>query len=80
MLEGYQKVSKRNAKWDNDVHQAIEAAAIALAAPSEASLLWPKVRPIAQRALDAGCNDVLVRYLFAKSFSVNRVMFLCSVN
>lgn len=73
MLDGYQKVGKRNAKWDNDVHLAIEAAAIALAAPSEESLLWPKVRPIAQRALDAGCNDELVRYLFAKSFSVNDV-------
>lgn len=67
-LQGeYDRVGKKDARWDKPAREALD-----LAARMFSEQLDPPVRSVdvhapAQRAIDAGCDDALIRYLHIRT-------------
>lgn len=65
--KAYDKIGKKNARWDVDARAALEEAAQMFARSYETKSDWNTVREPAKRAVDAKCDDPLILYLYAKS-------------
>jgi hypothetical protein len=67
-LEGaYDKVGKRDARWDKPAREAMELAALYFSDPVDPTGFLGQGYRSAQAAIDAGCDDPLVAYLFSRA-------------
>ncbi len=67
-LQGaYEKVGKKDRRWDEPAIAALGAAARFFSNAVDPHTSEEEIYAAAQRALDAGCDDPLVRYLWARS-------------
>lgn len=67
----YDKIGTKDAKWDAAARQALEIAAEEFSKIAQTSILIGRVHEPARRAVEAGCDDPLILYLYARS-SVGR--------
>jgi hypothetical protein len=70
LMESYDKVGKKDAKWDADAQSAMEEAANMFSDKFRSKSSWHTVHPFAKRAVEAGCDDPLILYLRARSYLV----------
>jgi uncharacterized protein YbaR (Trm112 family) len=61
----YEKIGKKDGKWDKEAKSAMEEAALIYGSHYETKANWANVQTLAKKALDAGCDDPLVIYLHA---------------
>jgi phage FluMu protein Com len=66
----YDKVGKRNAAWDEPVREAMELAAEMFSGPSYGKVTHTQIHPLTKKALEAGCDDPLLLYLYARTSTV----------
>lgn len=67
LLAAYDKVGKKDPRWDKPAREALEAATHFLTPRAESRTKIEKIYEPAKRAVDAGCDDPLILYLFARS-------------
>ncbi|OAI51258.1 hypothetical protein AYO44_04995 [Planctomycetaceae bacterium SCGC AG-212-F19] len=69
-VEVYEKVGKKNAKWDAEARLALEAVAKYFSRPEyymgQKEIAWEH----ADKAIRAGCDDPFIKYLFARLYPV----------
>src|SRR5437870_2890484 len=63
----YEKVGKKDSRWDRHAHAALEAAARNFSFAVDPVTYLSDVYGAAKQAVVAGCNDPLVLYLYARS-------------
>jgi len=63
----YEKVGKKDAKWDKPAREALEAAARVAGRAIDPAASWADILGPAGRAIDAGCDDPLILFLHADS-------------
>ncbi len=67
-LEGaYDRVGKKDPRWDKAAHQALDLAARMFAQQFDPILQPSDVHTPAKKAVDAGCDDPLINYLYART-------------
>src|SRR4029077_1506910 len=67
-LQGaYDKVGKRNPRWDESARKAMELAAWMFSEQVDPELTTLDINRPAQTAIDAGCDDPLLVYLYNRS-------------
>ncbi|MFL5340094.1 MAG: hypothetical protein ACJ8F7_08075 [Gemmataceae bacterium] len=62
----YEKVGKKDARWDDQARVALEKAAQYFCDPLASSAAEHETYMAAKQAIDAGCDDPLIIYLFAR--------------
>src|SRR5258706_14994868 len=68
MVEAYDKVGHHDAKWDEPARLALRLSVDMWGAPrSREGGNWVQFQA-AQRAIDAGCDDPMVLYVYARTF------------
>lgn len=67
LLDDYEKVGRRDPKWDDDVRAALKGAVEMFSEFYNSKSNYHTMRGSLQRAVDAGCDDPLVKYLYARS-------------
>jgi tetratricopeptide (TPR) repeat protein len=67
LVEAYDKVGKKDPRWDKPAREALEAAARYLTPHTDQSTKVEEIYEPAKRAIDGGCDDPLILYLFARS-------------
>ena len=68
MLKAYDQVGHQNPKWDGDARQALRLSVDLWGAPRlHMGGDWA-VFQTAKRAIDAGCDDPMVRYVYARTY------------
>ena len=65
--DAYEKVGKKDPKWDKQAREALEAAAHLYAREVEPVTPPEKVFAPAKKAVDSGCDDPMILYLFART-------------
>jgi hypothetical protein len=65
--DAYDKVGKRNPKWDKSAREALDLAARMFAQQGDPPISLADIYGPAKKAVDAGCDDPLVLYLYARS-------------
>ena len=65
--DAYKKVGKHSPKWDKPAEQALELAARLFSLQTDPFTQAPEVYQAARQAVDAGCADPLVLYLYAQT-------------
>jgi hypothetical protein len=63
----YDKIGKKDPRWDKPASQALNLAALTFSQQYEPLVRLTDVHPPAKSAIDAGCNDPLILYLYARS-------------
>src|SRR5579864_1346938 len=66
-VDAYNKVGKRDPKWDTEANEALEAASRVYSLPDYPPIGYEDVRKPARAAIDAGCDDPLIVYLYNRS-------------
>jgi hypothetical protein len=68
LVEDYDRIGTRDAKWDKDARAALEGFARIRANPTgDLTLLIPVVSNSVQKAVSAGCTDPMITYLHLRS-------------
>jgi hypothetical protein len=67
LVEAYDKVGKKDPRWDKPAREAMEAAARFFSGQCDPVTEVEAIYVPAKKAIDAGCNDPLVLYLYARS-------------
>jgi len=65
--DAYEKVGKRDPKWDKPAREACDLAARGYSLQSDPLVTFDDIFQAARRAVDAGCDDPLILYLYAQS-------------
>src|SRR5579883_658361 len=65
--QAYDKVGKKDPRWDKPAREALEAAARFFSNQVDPRTTVEDIYAPAKRAVDAGCDDPLILYLFARS-------------
>ena len=66
MRLAYDKIGRRNAAWDESAREALELSArMFTAQPNKPS--HPDIYPHVMKAINAGCNDPLILYLYGRT-------------
>jgi tetratricopeptide (TPR) repeat protein len=65
---GYDRVGKRNPKWDDDARQALALGTELWGSPGPHMGIDRSLFETSQRAVEAGCDDPLVLYMYARTF------------
>ncbi len=65
--DAYEKVGKKEARWDKPAREALEAAARYFARSIDPSTTEEDVHRLASRAVDSGCDDPLILWLDAST-------------
>ena len=73
MRFAYDKVGRRNPKWDDLAHETLDAAARAFSLQIRPTTRQPDVFPLAKKALDAGCDDPMIVFMYSWSTDSNKV-------
>lgn len=67
LVKAYDKVGRRNPKWDQPARRALsEFAKIRAGKVADTELLLGMVADLAEQARQAGCDDPMVRYLYCR--------------
>src|SRR5262245_9793389 len=64
----YERVGKKDPKWDEHAHEALDAAARYFSHTLDPQTYIWDVHNATQAAVGAGCDDPLILYLHARSF------------
>ncbi|WP_406693998.1 hypothetical protein V5E97_23435 [Singulisphaera sp. Ch08] len=64
--DAYEKVGKKDPRWDEQARKALEAAARYFSQVVDPSTQPEEVYSWAKRAVDAGCDDPLILYLYGR--------------
>src|SRR4051812_43303151 len=64
----YDRVGKKDARWDAPAREALELAALFFSHSLEPQVTLGDLHRATQTALAAGCDDPLIQYLDARSF------------
>jgi hypothetical protein len=67
LVGAYDKVGKKSPRWDKPARQALEAAARLFSQARDPLPTFEEVYAPAKLAVDAGCSDPLILYLYARS-------------
>ena len=65
--DAYGKIGKKSPKWDKAAEETLELAARMYSLQLDPFTQPPDVYPVARRAVDAGCADPLVLYVYART-------------
>lgn len=68
---GYEQFGSRSDKWDDDARKALRLAARYWTGGSRDRSLEPAMWELSRRAIDNGCDDPLMLYVYAKMFESN---------
>jgi hypothetical protein len=63
----YEKVGEKDPKWDKAVHETLELAARMFSQQVDPILTFDNIAKPAQAAIDAGCRDPLIGFLYART-------------
>lgn len=63
----YDKAGKKDPRWDKAAGEALDLAARMFSSQVEPSIKPADVHAAAKKAVDAGCDDPLIQYLFART-------------
>jgi hypothetical protein len=63
----YDKVGKKSPRWDDAAHEALELAAGMFSSAGDPPIVAFQVHAPAKKAVEAGCDDPLVLYLYART-------------
>jgi hypothetical protein len=63
----YDKIGKKDPRWDEPAREALDLAARMFSLQSEPIIRFPNIHAAARRAVDAGCHDPLILYLYART-------------
>ena len=66
----FEKVGKKDAKWDKPAREALESAARVAGKAIDPAARWEDVFAQAKRAIEAGCDDPMILFLYADSSRV----------
>lgn len=66
LVEPYDEVGKKDARWDEQARRALDQAARYYAKADEDWMTPQAIHGLFQEAVDAGCDDPLVRYIQAR--------------
>ncbi len=67
-LQGaYDRVGKRDPRWDEPARKALDLAARMFSNQVDPFVSLADIYPSARQAIDAGCNDPLILYLYART-------------
>ena len=66
LADAYDKVGKKDARWDERVNELMKVA-VPMIAARENHGTYDDVHHAAKRAIDAGCDDPIVLYIYAQS-------------
>jgi hypothetical protein len=67
-LEGaYDQVGKKDARWDEPARKTMDLAARMFSGGVDPDVTWSDVYTSARAAVDAGCDDPMLSYLFGRS-------------
>lgn len=70
LAEAYKRIGKRDPAWDKDAIAALDAFALVLTSQSpDSAAAWEPYRTHLEKAIDAGCDDPLVRYCYARDLA-----------
>ena len=67
LVGAYDKVGKKNPKWDEQARAALDLSARMFSLQIDPSVYWTDIAKPAKAAIDAGCDDPLVVFFFARS-------------
>ncbi|RUL89705.1 DUF4034 domain-containing protein [Tautonia sociabilis] len=67
LADPYDRVGSRDPRWDDQVHSLMELAANRFSGQAADGVSFAEVFEAARAALDAGCDDPMVRYLYART-------------
>ena len=67
LATAYDKVGKKDTRWNKPARQALEAAARFFSQQVDPRVKIQEIYEPAKQAVDAGCDDALILYLFARS-------------
>src|SRR5205823_788244 len=63
----YEKAGKKDARWDKPAREALDLAARMFAVYDDPVVLPAEVHAAAKKAVDAGCDDPMILYLYART-------------
>jgi hypothetical protein len=67
LVGAYEKVGKKNPKWDQQARAALDLSARMFSFQIDPSVYWVDIAKPARAAIDAGCDDPLVHFFYARS-------------
>ena len=67
LVGAYDKVGKRDPKWDTPAREALDLAARMFSQQVDPVISLKDVHVPAKKAVEAGCNDPMILYLYARS-------------
>lgn len=67
LVGNYEKVGKKDPKWDESARRAFDLAARMFSRPFEPLVTLGDIHVPAKKAVDDGCDDPMVLYLYARS-------------
>src|SRR5439155_18612823 len=67
----YEKVGKKDPKWDKHAREALDAAARSFSHTVDPQTYIWDIHNATQQAIGAGCDDPLILYLHARTFHSN---------
>jgi hypothetical protein len=67
LIGAYDKVGKKDARWDKPARESLDAAARFFGFALDPQTKLEQIYAPAKRAIDAGCDDPLILYLYARS-------------
>jgi hypothetical protein len=70
LVGGYDRVGKHDPKWDADARQALSLITEVWATPRQHKGLDRQAFELSQKAVEAGCDDPMVLYVYARTFRV----------
>lgn len=65
--EAYDKIGKKDPRWDESARKTLDLAARMFSLQYDPPVKFADVHADAKKALDAGCRDPLVLYLYART-------------
>jgi hypothetical protein len=65
LVDAYEKVGKKDPRWDDPARRALEAAARHISDPLAGTAAGYESYEAAKQAVEAGCDDPMILYLFA---------------
>jgi len=67
LQDAYDKIGKKDPRWDEPARKALDLAAQMFSRQYEPIVLNAEVHVEAKKAVDAGCHDALILYLYART-------------
>jgi hypothetical protein len=67
LVQAYDKVGKKNSRWDEPARGALDLAARMYSQQKDPVIITDNIHPLAKKAVDAGCGDPLILYVYART-------------